>query len=158
MASFNPNWERWCKISINKHFDEGKGDTECFIEGFARDTDRLQDYFEIRFDGPNIRETTKDKWHLVFEVNVLVVAKIDPSDVYRINRLTGRVQQLFNECIIVRRWGEGPQDDQTVLGYLNLRQPKFANEKVQVSHFGQINPTTDILQASVEGHYEIRID
>jgi hypothetical protein len=148
MAQFNSNWERWCKVSIVKHFDNGKGDSNCFVEGFTRDTDSLKDYFEVRFDGPDWRETSKNKWHGVIEVNVLVVAKVDLEDTYRINRLSGRVSDLFHDCLIVRRWGEGPQDDQTLLGHLNLRQPKFRGEKVKVSHFGRINPSTEILQAS----------
>lgn len=159
MAEFNPNWERWCIVSLNKHFESGKGvDTKCYIEGMVRDTAREPDYFEIRVDGPNGRETSKDKWHFVYEVNILLVVKLDPKDLYRINRLSGRIQSLFHDNIMVRRWGDRPEDDQTVLGYLTLRQPKFSGERVQVSKFGRINPSTEILQTTVEGHYEIRID
>lgn len=154
--AYNENWERWCKISIAKHFDAGRGDTQCFVEGFTRDTQELADYIEVRVDGPYTTETSKDKFRLYFEVNILVVVK-KGQDAYRINRLTGRINGIFLDCIEVRRYGNGPEDDLTVLGCLKLLIP-FGNERLQTSHFGQIRPDTEIVEATVEGHYELRID
>jgi hypothetical protein len=158
MADYNENWERWVNVSVNKHFAENKGDTECFIEGFTRNTQQLEDYIEIRIDGPDVRETSRGKWKLYFEINILVVVKTTHKDVYRIKRLTGRLVPLFLDCIEVRRWGNGPEDDQTLLGCLKLIVPEQPKEKVQVAYFGKIRPDTDILQSTVEGHYVLYID
>jgi len=154
--NFDTNWERWCKISIIKHFDDGKGDTKCFVEGFTRATQNDDDFFEVRIDGPELTQPTKGKWKLTFVVDILVVVKTG-QDRYRINRLTGRITELFLDCIEVRRWGDGSEDDQTVLGCLKL-VPHSGNEPVRVTHFGKVKPDTEILQASVEGTFEIKID
>lgn len=157
MMTFDENWERWCKISVVKHFDNGKGDTSLFVEGFRRATEELADYIEVRVDGPYNRENVKNQWRLYFEVNILVVVKTNPDqDPYRINRLTGRVTGLFTDDICVRKWGNTEPDDLTLIGHLSL-VPR-ANERIQVSHFGKIRPDTDIVQASVEGHYHIFFD
>lgn len=157
MIAYDDNWERWCKASILKHFDAGKGDTSVFVEGFTLDTNELSDYLEVRVDGPYTREQVKEQWRLYFEVNILVVVKINPSaDAYRINRLTGRATGLFIDGICVYKYGNGPDDDGSLIGHLSL-VPR-ANERIQVSHFGKIRPDTEILQASVEGHYHIYFD
>lgn len=159
MKLFNENWERWCRISIIKHFVAGVTVdelTKYFIEGFERATDSEPHYVEIRIDGPYIKEHLKNQWRLYFEVNILCVAQEDYEDAYMINRLTGRVGSLFNDNIHVRRYGTGPEDDLGEVGCLML-VPRAA-EKVQTSYFGKIRPDTRIIQASVEGHYQIFLD
>lgn len=156
MQPYNEHWERWCRISIEKHFQRGvELFTNFFIEGFERDTEALQDYIEIRVDGPYIRENANDQWRLYFEVNILCVAQENNEDVYRLNRLTGRVGSLF-ENILVYKYGQSVEDDERQIGCLRIT-PR-AGEKIQTSFFGKINPATRILQASVEGHYNIFFD
>jgi len=155
MTNFDENWDRWCKISFLKHFEDGKGDTSVYAEGFTRDTDHTMDYLELRVDGPDTQELSKGKWRLYFEVNVLCVAKMT-EDAYRINRLTGRVSKLFTDCIHVRKHGIDAVDDETVIGCLRL--VPLLRERVRTTHFGRIRPDTEIIQASVEGHYEIFFD
>lgn len=156
MIPFNQNWGLWCKKSLNKHFDEGKGDTHLFVEGFPRDTDSLMDYLELRIDGPYIRENANDHWRLYFEVNVLVVVKENHEDAYRIDRLAGRVADLFKPSIEVFKYGDLPDDEGTFFGFLTLMPRQ--QERVQTSYFGKIRPDTDIYQMSVEGHYNIYLD
>jgi hypothetical protein len=157
VIAYNVDWERWCKSSILQHFDNGKGDTEIYVEGFPRATDTLADYLELRVDGPYTRENANDQWRLYFEVNLLVVVKINPeADAFRINRLTGRVSGLFTTIIEVKKYGNGVGDDGSLIGCLSL-VPRNG-ERIQTSHFGKIRPDTDILQASVEGHYHIYFD
>lgn len=156
MKPFNTNWERWCRVSIEKHFRLGvELFTNVFIEGFERDTESLADYIEIRIDGPYIRENLKDQWRLYFEVNILCVAQENNDDSYRLNRITGQVCSLF-ENILVRRYGQSEEDDEQEIGCLILT-PR-GNERIQTSYFGKINPANRILQASVEGHYHIHFD
>lgn len=156
MIPFNENWALWCKKSIIKHFDDNKGDTTLFVEGFKRDTDNLMDYLELRIDGPNIHENANDQWRLLFEVNVLVVMKENHEDAYRIDRLSGRVSELFVPSIDVFKYGDQPDDEGTFFGCLIL-VPRL-QERIQVTNFGKIRPDTSILQTSVEGHYNIYLD
>lgn len=157
MVPYNQNWERWCKIAFIKHFDDGKGDTYFFAEGFPRATEDKSDYVELRLDGPYSREDAHKQWRLYYELNLLVVVRPDAKgDAYRINRLTGRFSELFTDNILVHKEGDTVDDDGTLLGYLRL-VPRL-QERIQVSHFGQIRPDTHILQATVEGHYAIYLD
>lgn len=156
MIPFNENWGLWCKKALIKHFDEKKGDTTLYVEGFPRNTDSLTDYLELRIDGPYIRENANDQWRLFFEVNVLVVVKENHEDAYRIDRLIGRVSDIFKPSIPVFKYGDQPDDSGEFFGCLVL-VPRI-QERIQVSHFGKIRPDTDILQASVEGHYNIYLD
>lgn len=156
MKPFNENWERWCRISIEKYFKTGVEPlTEVYIEGFERDTESLQHFIEIRVDGPYIRENLKDQWRLYFEVNILCSAQQNDEDAFILHRITGRVGSLF-ENILVRRYGQSEEDDEQEIGCLTL-VPR-GNEKIQTSYFGKINPATRIEQASVEGHYQIFFD
>jgi hypothetical protein len=162
MPSYNQNYERWCKIALIEHFKSGVGEepeqggTHFFVEGFERDTNGLADYVEFRLDGPYIRESTKNSFRLYFELNILVVVQEENENAYRINELTGLVSSLFLDCVNVERKGIGEEDDGSLLGCLCL--VKGRNEKVQVSHFGRINPSIGMVQASVEGHYQILVD
>lgn len=164
MMDFNQNWERWCKISIIKHFEKGispeQGNAEgsyFFVEGFARDTEGRSDWVEFRLDGPYIKQPVRNQFRLYFELNLLVVVQEGNEDAFRINKLTGLVSSLFLDCVEVKRYGVGPEDDDTLLGCLCL-VPRPSNERIQVSHFGKINPSVGIYQASVEGHYQILLD
>ena len=158
MTPYNVNWDRWCRTSIIKHFDAGKGDTVLFVEGFARpsDLDTQPDHLELRIDGPYTRENANDQWRVYFEVNVLIFVNERPEAAYRPHELTARVTGLFTQNILVRRYGTGPDDDQGLLGCLTL-VPRL-NERIQTSYFGKIRPDTGIIQATVEGHYHIFLD
>lgn len=155
---FSKHWERWCKISIAKYFDSKKQSTYLFVEGFERQTEGLREYFELRMDGPNIRQLAKEQWRLYFEVNVLITVQQTNTNAWRPTELTGIIQEAFAQNILVKRYGTGPDDDQGLLGCLTLVIPRAGGEKVQTSDFGMINPAQRIMQATVEGHYEIHLD
>ncbi len=158
MIAFSSEWERWAKISIIKHFQaiSGLAAIQFFVEGFERDTEAQQEYIEIRIDGPNIKEFTKNCWRLFFEVNILIAVQENNENAYRGSELTGRVSSLFNECIMVKKYGTGAGDDQTHLS--TLIRVNIGNEKIQVSHFGKIQPNTRLIMATVEGHYDMFLD
>lgn len=160
MMDYNPNWERWCKISIAKHFEywAEENDVFFFIEGFERDTEGKLEHFELRMDGPNIRETAKGQWRLMFEINMLISCQEKSKNSWRPQELTGIVSSIFMNNILVKKYGTGPDDDQAHLGCLSLIMPRAGGERVQTSHFGKINPTSGIIQATVEGHYDIHLD
>lgn len=159
MRDFNANWERWCKIALVEHFKAGiTSPTKFYVEGFARDTEGESEYVEFRLDGPYVRESAHGQWRLYFELNLLVVVQESNEDAYRINRITGIVSNLFNDCVDVYKKGPDSAgvDDTLLLGCLCLVPGR--NERIQVSHFGKINPAVGIFQASVEGHYQLKVD
>jgi len=151
--SINANWEKWCVASIGQTFEDGCGSTiPLFIEGQVRATKDEAEFVELRVDGPWTTEINKNYFRLFFEVSILVQATIDPTDQYNIRKLTGQISSMFND-INVYKYGDGG----AYLGCLKLIQDSRKKERVQTNHFGQINPSVPLQQATVEGHYEIHL-
>lgn len=128
-----------------------------FVEGYVRDTESLKQYIEVRIDGPNITEYSKNCWKLYFEVNVLITTRIDLFGDGNVHgKLKGDISKLFVSNICVHRYGSQTDDDREHIGC--LKRVAVGRERIQVSDFGQIRPDTKLRQATVEGHYEIFFD
>ena len=152
----NPNWSRWIFASISKHFDDCKGDLDLYIEGQYRDLKPAKDFIELRVDGPFITELTKGEYKLRFEVNVMVQSRMDDINYHRIYTDVGKVSSIFLP-MQVYKYGTGSEDTGESFGCLKLLQSTRTRERIQVNHFGQIEPEVPLVQASVEGHYEITL-
>jgi hypothetical protein len=155
-VSFNENINRWIFASIAKHFDDRRKDIILYIEGQERNTSNLQQYFELRIDGPYIVELSKNYYRVDLEVNVLCTAKTDPKDNYLIQRLTGIICSAFTRTINVYKFGIGLEDDQSLVICLQMRTDH--KELLQVSNFGQVEPDARLHQSTVEGHYRGHFD
>lgn len=153
----NPNWIRWVAISFSKHADALRENIPFYIEGFAPNPNNLKEnesYFELRIDGPYSVERAKNQWDLYFEINVLIVYNQVDSKAWEMQRLIGIVNKFFKDkSVMVRKYGTGPDDDQDLLGWLQLRP-----NQVKSSNFGRIRPDVRIHQATVEAHYNLYMD
>jgi len=156
----NKNWSRWIFASVTKHFHDqsvaADPDIKFYIEGQPRtiQPDDAQAY-ECRQDGPYYTERTRGEWYVYIEINILVQATKTDDDFHRMRRLIGVMEAAFFGMIPVYRYGDGPEDDGSQLGCLTLIQDKGNRERIQSSHFGQIDPNYNSEQATVEGHYEM---
>lgn len=151
----NKNWPRWIFASVSKHFDAEKNGLKLFIEGQHRDTREDKDFLEFRLDGPYITEVSHNYFRLYIEVNVLVQSTKDQTSYHRIHENVGIAAAAFWNGIKVFKYGDGVGDDDSYLGCLRLVTDARGKERIQISHFGQIEPKTRLLQATVEGHYEM---
>lgn len=148
------HWPRWIFASISKHFDANKQTLYLFIEGMHRETRSRKDFIELRVDGPYLTEQSKGYWRNYIEINVLVQSAMDDSDFHRIYKDVGIVVNAFTD-IPVYKYGNQAYDDDSLLGCLKLVADARGKERIQVSHFGKIEPNVPLLQATVEGHYEM---
>lgn len=148
--AFDPNWPRWIWASTSKHFADvfSAEGVPLFVEGDDRDTESFKDFAEFRLDGPRWVEVSRNYFRLDVPINVLLQSKMDDSNTHRIYRTIGTTLSAFIK-INVFRFG----DDDTFVGCLKLRE----GDPVRVNHFGQIDETVRILQATVEGHYRIHL-
>ena len=156
MSAPNPNWDRWILASVSDHFKINVQDVfslKEFVEGQPRDTNKNKQWFEVRMDGPFCKEQQKNQWLLVMEINCLVSTSMDDFDFHTHRQNTGNVASGFESCINVYRYGDGPLDDQSLLGVLKLR--KGLEGRVVTTHFGQIDPIVKMQQTTIEGHYEM---
>jgi len=151
--SLNQNLTRWIIASISKHFEDRKQSLTVFIEGQIRKTRELLDFLELRIDGPNQTELSKGFWQVYVEINVLVQSAQNAANYHRIYNSVGIAVAAFTQSISILKLGTAVGDDGSLVGCLNLQGDKEARERIQISHFGQVEPETGIFQSSVEGHY-----
>lgn len=153
--SFNKNWDRWLRASTRKHFDNLKQTVPLYIEGTDRDTTDLQDFAEFRMDGPRIKELSKDYFRLEVTINILVTSIMDDTDIDKIDKTIGVMVAAFTPTINVLKYGDGPDDDDSFLDCLLLSIGR--NDILRVNHFGQVERTNRVLQATVEGKYTMTL-
>jgi hypothetical protein len=55
----------------------------------------------------------------------------------------------------VFKYGEGPEDDETLLGCLTLRSGK--RDAIRVIHFGQISREDRLRQSAVDARYRMHL-
>jgi len=150
----NENWPRWIFASVTTHFDDNLGTYEIFYEGQKRNAENYKtDLFEVRMDGPYFLQLSPNLYDAKIEVNLLVQAAMDDVDFHKIHKMVGVAAKGFAKSIPVLQYGDG----EAQVGCLDLMQDRRNREYLVISHFGQIDPDKQLLQATVEGHYQIQL-
>lgn len=167
--SANRNWSRWIFASISKHFQDKIDATfnsnpggvvpKLYIEGDERITADLEQYFELRMDGPSFKELDKDFWIIDIEINILVTAKKNSTDfsTHLIYDLAGMIVSAFKNGIKVYKYGDRDEDDQSFLECLQLH-PQNAQDAILVTYLGDLGPDVTVTQAAVEAFYRMHLD
>jgi hypothetical protein len=150
------NWARWIFASMAKHFDSLKQGWTFFVEGQHRGTtDELAKHLEFRMDGPWYTELSKNTYRVYCEVNILVHAVMNDTDLYLLLKGLGVVAEAMHAGIPIYKYGDGLEDDDSLLGCMVLITDVKGKEGVKTYNFGQIHQTAKIHQGTVEGHYEM---
>ena len=155
--SANANWVRWIVSSIQQYFETNKQGIELFFEGTPRETKDEKDFAEVRIDGPHITEISKNYFLLKVDVNILVQSTMDEEDFHRIHTNVGKLVSVMTN-IPIYKYGDGVDDDDSLLGCLRLVQDAQGREPILVARLGQIEPTTPIEQVDIEGHYKMHLE
>jgi len=154
--SINIDWPRWTVASILQHFHSQRGDNALYLEGDERDTNKERAWAELRVDGPFFTNPCKGLHYIDVEINVLVQAHMDLEDLYAGLRIAGFFTSLFTNAITVRKYGDGVNDDDTLLGCLIARTDR-SHDTIDLSQFGIIRPDTRLKQYTIEGHYRMEL-
>lgn len=155
VASIPPYWDQWIYASIANHFDAYRQGVYMYVEGFPRETDDKSEWFECRIDGPFYDGTTNGQWIVDVEINIAICVVMN-NNAYRPHQLAGIMANAFTFSIPVNRRGdasENPVHDGTLLGCLHLKPGD--RERIDKSFFGKVRPDTELMQASLEGHYRM---
>lgn len=158
MSSPNPNWGRWTFTSFAMHFEANIVNVYSLpmhIEGQHQSIEKIDEHFELRLDGPYVREQQKNHWKLIIEVNCLVSTGFDDKNFYRHRLNCDRVTSAFKNCIGCYKYGKEVEDDKSLVGTYYLRDP---DDTVEQAHFGQIHQDVQIQQSTVEGHYVMELE
>lgn len=148
------HWPRWIKASVASYFEANSDGIRLFVEGEEFDESESPQHIELRIDGPWTTEFTRNQYRVYGEVNVVITTAMDQKDSYKHERGVGTVLDAFRN-IPIFRCGDGPDDNDTLVGCWSLIQNERRRERVVTSNFGQIQPRTKIEQSTVEGHYEM---
>lgn len=153
----NKNWPRWIFASIADHFKAAADENEIplLIEGIEdRTSEKIRkiSHAELRVNGPVVRELSKNYFYLTVNVNVILQSMMTEENGYDIIQDCGVFLEAMGPFDVFKH-GNGPEDDGTFLGCLDLRTD--VNEAVFVAHFGQLNQETRIRESMVGGKYQI---
>lgn len=154
-GNVNLSWGRWIYASICQHFDTYRNTLYMFLEGTHRDTTDLQEWFELRVDGPFYHQFQKGWWEATVEINTIVTVAISDKDFHAIRRWTDFVAAIFTNSISIYRYGNEIGDDNTFVDCLKAEDGRRKN--LQISHFGQLQPADAVMQASIERHYKVTL-
>jgi hypothetical protein len=162
----NPNWTRWIVASVATYLRQvaTDGNLAVLIEGLDDRTPAFEnatDRSEIRVSGPFSRELSHNDYSLLVDVNVLLTSRYDGNGKSRYTILTnaGRFHEAMQRDIPVYKFGDGPDDDPTVLlGCLKVINGQRADTGgVRVTHFGQVDTTNRLKQSIVDARYSMEL-
>ena len=154
--AINQNWTRWIIASIQNYFNVNRQGITLFVEGTPRDTREEKDFMELRIDGPHYTELSKDYWLLKLDVNILFQSTQDEHDFHRIHKNMGKILTIFTD-IPIYKYGDGVDDDDSLLGCLQLIQDAQGREPILAPLLGQIKPEVPIMQGMIEGHFKMNL-
>lgn len=153
--AINQNWTKWITASIVAHFNTLLSPSmKVYFENEKRDTREEKYVAEIRVDGPLFGEISKGVHHIYCEVNLLIQCIEDYTYMYKQQELLGLAQSAFTN-IQVRKYGNKTGDDESLVFCLSLIEKSRKSDRIVTSNFGEVEPNTKMLQATVEGHYEL---
>jgi hypothetical protein len=150
---------RWIFASLSLNFNQAAIDANIpmFIEGQDRETADLQQYYEFRMNGPRFIEVNKNFWHADVEIDILCIQKRTEKNNHLIYDLCGIMFAACIPSIPVYKFGNGPDDNSTVqVGCINLT--KHLDDRILVTHLGQLGPDLVELQSSIEAYYRLELD
>lgn len=148
------NMSRWLRASVYDHFGTIlESDIHFYVEGDTDDNRDFTDYVECRVDGPIFKEWSHGYFDISCEINCLVNSVVNDNNLYGIDINVGLVEVAFSRSIPIYRYGDGDDDDQTLLGCLKLIDDR--RNGLDVFHLGKMLIEAPIMRATVEGHYKM---
>jgi len=145
---------KWVFASVIKSFETNLDGLTMHVEGEERDLSGQTDWCELRVDGPEISEISKDLLKVSTEVNVLVATFRDRTDLYHESENIAKVVAALVDEIDIYKYGNAVGDDKSKVGCLKLLPRADLRDTTKIARFGQIDPSVNMFQSTVENHYE----
>jgi hypothetical protein len=156
MTPVDPNWTRWITTNIYKHFFTVLNDNlPVYLEGQNRQTEGKKTYAEIRLNGPTVDRLSPRTFKLYISINILVAfIKATEDNLYDFDSAIGLALSSIPTSFQIMKLGDRFEDDQTELGCLKQR-PEVGKEMIEVTRYGQADPTIRLQEATLEVSYEM---
>lgn len=146
--------KRWIKASFLKEFKLHLKGQMMFVEGEERLTNTNYQHLEFRLDGPYLKPLGPEHYKAYIEVNLLANCTRNEENKYWRENLEGTMMHILNRDVCIYKIGNvgiEDEDDGTLLEIMN----HLNVDMIKVSDFGQIDPNTQVFQATAEAHYEM---
>lgn len=148
----NAKWPLWIAASINRHFETELPSVKIFYEGQHRDPTNVDNdnFVELRFNGPYFEQQSPQLWKLKYHINFLCQVMINDTQMYDIWTVAGLVAKAMVETIPLFNYENGVTPS---VQFGCLQRTEVKNNDILIHYFGQVEPATKKLQATVEAHY-----
>jgi hypothetical protein len=145
---FDPNIIRWMFTSITQHVKDLVPNYPLYLDSYTGENV----WGEIRFDGPNIENYEYASFKFDVTVDILVTCFCG-TDEYLIYTVVGAFATALDNDICLFKYGDGPEDDQSQFGTLQMYPSK--DRRVNIMHFGFITPDSKMKRSSAEASYTL---
>jgi hypothetical protein len=137
----NPDWQRQIFAIFAQHFQTAATDASLTIHLHGRKvvTQQVAEWVEFRLAGPLFTQVNSREWQVDVTVNLLCKVLMSDSDIYRLEALLGPMSAACSEGI--------GGDCLTGVCFFDR------TGNIRTTRFGQIDPTSRILMASIEADY-----
>jgi hypothetical protein len=134
--------------STNKYFDSKRGSIRMYVEGQNIDMATLNEWAEVRIDGPRIRKLNH-QWDILIDVNILCSVRVS-NNAYRATEIAGLFAKSMDSIPIF-------QENDDKIGCFALRND--VEHQLEIVNWGQLVPEQEIsvYAASIEGFYKMEI-
>lgn len=143
--NLSPTFRLWVYKSIIKHFDSQRNGLHMFVEGFKRDTDDKDKWFELRIDGPDLVRTVEGQGRILVTINTFTVC-VRTDNAYDPFLTGSKVHSMFTNNICVKN------DSEDVIGQL------VSEKKINFDHFGSPDQQNSIIRFMSEVDYHMDVD
>ncbi len=146
----------WAQLSIRKQFIERTENISVFFEETVKlQNNGIQLGVELRIDGPYTQTIgTRNELESTFEVNAEITAAYNEQDTMSLQSLGGIVIAALSQDFCIYKLGSKAEDTKEFFETLQL----ISDDRIEMSNFGQVDPTNKIYQATVEAHYKVRFE
>jgi hypothetical protein len=151
---------RWTFASLAQHFNDlaVANSIPIFIEGIHERDDALMtvSHVELRISGPFVKQVDSSRYTVDAIVNVMFMELMDmKGDAYQIVKWGGVFQDAFLSPLPVYKYGDGVDDDDSLIGC--LRHKKNPRDQVKLFHFGQSDKTDRVRQSELDGLFDMMV-
>jgi len=154
----NKHWNRWIFASVSKAFKLRLtivDPAQIFVvEGQKKKVDN--NYIELRMNGPDWYMSSPKLYLGDVIINLLVRSDLDEKDFHKIFKMVGNAEAIFDPCIPIKKYGNGPDDNESIIiGYMTLQ--RNGEKDLETQHYGQIAPELPMSESTVQGMYRAEI-
>lgn len=141
------HWTRWIYASAAKHFAAVAEDNGLYFYLAGKGDEVCAEFLELVLTGPDTNQRNNGYFHLSVDIGITYSVYIDG---YKAQEISGAIEEAMTD-ICVYKYGSGADDDQSLLGTLQIRSP------VEANCFGQIKSNIRLIQGFVSATLQMTI-